>query len=397
MAPHWVHSDRRSHDDEVDDEKLPLKPKAQHRPQGPEDRGGEDQSLLPRIPTSASGERERERRHVHAHIMDRSPSCVGWLIVSVALVTSSATAIMYEAIGEDISHVVRLAWRFSAVAVILGPAAVSGLMRSKRTWRALRKPSLLALVVFSGFSWFAHFITFVLALGMTSAANALLFNSLTPLLLLVQALIVGESVLRTEALGAVAAVSGAAILAASEGSAAGGAEDEMWSLAGDVLAFSGSFGGLGYMVACKRLKSEMSSLFFFWSMNVWAGFFTIIAASLTGSPLDLSSGGIFGWLADAQRLAPTASAAIVCDILGNLGIVAAISLLSPLVVSVLILLQPLIATAEGVVLRSEQIPELQAMVGMLTTVAGTALVVLGASQKSQTTVVVDVQPGAARV
>jgi len=323
--------------------------------------------------------------------VEKSVPVVGWAIVALALAGSSFTTVMFASMGTDVHIVTRLSWRMQAGSIILLPIAVHTLARSASMRRALANPQNLALVLLSGAAWFAHFLTFVLALDMTSAANALLFNSLTPLLLLGLALVQRQPILRSEGMGAVVAVAGAGILAMSHAEPEGAVSepDPARARLGDVVAFLGSFGGLCYMIACKRLRPVLSPMVTMCLMNGIAGAAAAAVAVLCVDPEPygaFSARGFLGWLGSAVRFVPTVVAAFICDILGNMGFIVALKYLPALVISVVILLQPLGATVVGVSVGLDKVPDPLAAAGMLVTVLGTAMVVLGAAGKTSTTV-----------
>lgn len=326
--------------------------------------------------------------------LQRSVPPLGWAILCVGLLCMSSSELGFRLLGDDVSLLVRLAWRFQVASLYLLPWACVRIVSSKNVRATLVRKQHWLLLACAGAGWWYHFLTFCASLYFIPAPMALLFNNLVPLLLLIARVVRCAPLTLAEAGGALLAFGGSIVLALSgsehtQRSAPSSAAE--LPIAGTLIAASGALGGVAYMLACKRLRPLMEPIvqMALICSIAWVLMFPVLFA-LRGSAfahLGLGEGNVFGWLS-RDKWARALCASFVCEIMGNLFVLLALKYLSPLAVAVTTLLSPVVAAAEGL-LVGEPAPNLVAWIGMLITLGGTAAVIVGTST-STTTVGVDI-------
>lgn len=338
-------------------------------------------SLSSRRPTTAS---VPDAEKVVAMKIERKVPIIGWAILTVAVLCMSSTDMGFHVLGDEATLLTRLSWRFICTTLILAPWAITRFVASQNVRNSLGSPTRVLLVGCAAVGWWFHFGTFVVALHMTRASLALLFNNMTPILLLSLRLIRREPILLSEGAGALVALAGLIVITLSAPAPAAGAEHEAADSSkknlGCLIALSGTLGSVMYLFACKRLRPVMEPAvqFALIAFGAWALTIPVLLLGPARAPLGIEPTGVFGFLMP-RKLPVALGAALFVEVLGNLGFVVALKYISPLVVSVLALLGPVIASAENVWWRHMSPPTPLACVGMLVTIVGTAVVIAGSS------------------
>lgn len=75
---------------------------------------------------------------------------------------------------------------------------------------------------------------------------------------------------------------------------------------------------------------------------------------------------------------------IVVDIGGTLGYIASMKYFDPLVISVIMLAEPIMATAQGIAVGVSSIPDIYAIIGSFVVILGASLVIINGSKKEDT-------------
>ncbi|KAG6617869.1 Drug/Metabolite Transporter (DMT) Superfamily [Phytophthora cinnamomi] len=236
-------------------------------------------------------------------------------------------------------------------------------------------------------SYAVFLMTFLWSLSHTSIDHAYIFNNCHSLLMVVGRLLLGRYVSQFEGLGtAIGVIGGALTTLDHQQSSSSEAEVVQVSLAGDLVALVGAVGGALYLITAKKLRTEMDISILF------VGMFTLLALlifpvfSLLDIPFEASRDpeiGLFGWL-DPSRAASEAYIVLVCTLVGTLGYIAVMKYFAPIVVSVVMLVEPVLAAFMGVAVGVDVFPGLLTIVGSVLIIGGTALVIVSNSSKTQT-------------
>jgi drug/metabolite transporter (DMT)-like permease len=342
-----------------------------------------------------------------------SSRLVAWLVLSVAIVACASGGIWFAALSST-PPATRAAWRLGATAALQAPFFAAQWRRAAPALRArvLGEGRSLAL---AGAALALHFVSWSVSVARTSLANSLLFVSTTPLLLVAVALARAGAAAAwrrwrgapppglqppppppatptfLEITGTVAGVACAALLdlallqaalGASGGGGGGGGGASAGvapSLDGDAWALLGAACMVVYLSAGARLRSWMPLFLYAFPVTATAYIFAAAAALLwDGAAADpLGAAGIAGCVGSWPRFGLTLGAGVVSGMLGHTGANYALGEISALVVSVLLLLDPVIGSFIGWLAGFQAPPDGWTVVWGLALVACAAVVVLG--------------------
>jgi drug/metabolite transporter (DMT)-like permease len=240
-----------------------------------------------------------------------------WPILAASVLAVSSAAVVFATMSA-VPAVTLAAWRLQLTAAFLLFGAAVQYRRADARTRAHTLASAPLLAASGG--WLAlHFALWVASLQLTSLPHSVLIISLSPVLLVLHARLVGGpgAVAPGEAWGVALAAAGAAVLSAGAASAksssssssspSGSTRDVPASLLGDACAFAGCVSVLGYLLIGRRLRSPASGtdgsppplplcLYAAPVTTVAAVLLTIVGA-LFESPPPSPAEGVFGWLA----------------------------------------------------------------------------------------------------
>lgn len=276
------------------------------------------------------------------------------------------------------------------------------------------------MLALAGASLALHFVAWSASVARTSLANSLLFVSTTPLLIVAWALVARSAsyVLRKtwrggawaarwvpeqptflEIVGTAAGVAAAALLdlalieqqlgvgapaaAPPDASAAAAGAPVPPSLTGDALALLGAACMVVYLSAGARLRAWMPLFLYAFPVTLVAYLCAAAAAVLFEGALAgdvLGAGGLLGCLGSPARFGLTLGAGAVSGILGHTGANYALAEISPLVVSVLLLFDPVLGSAMGWLAGFQLPPDAWTLAFGLLLVACAAVVVIGDAQ-----------------
>lgn len=255
-----------------------------------------------------------------------------------------------------------------------------------------------------------HFATWAISLLYTSMAHSLLFVSATPLLIVLWALLrwaASRSRSTTsdstdaataaqhlpptllEGLGTVVGFAAAAVLAAAAGSEgstnsrAGSADSKdaaaphavAPSAVGDAWALAGATAMVFYLGVGGRLRQWMPLFLYAFPVTASAAVAALFGAWLFEGPVTALGTGpaaLFGWLGSWQRFGLVLGAAVAAGIIGHTGSNFALRHISPLVISLTLLLEPVIGSAIGYAFGFQGPP------GGITAICGIVLVLSAA-------------------
>lgn len=238
-----------------------------------------------------------------------------WPILAASVLAVSSAAVVFATMSS-VPAITLAAWRLQLTAAFLLLGAAVQWRRADARTRAhtLASAPLLAA---SG-AWLAlHFALWVASLKLTSLPHSVLIISLSPVLLVLYARLVGGpgAVAPGEAWGVALAAAGAAVLSAGAaaarrsggdtGSSSPAAHDVPASLLGDLAAFAGCVSVLGYLLIGRRLRSPATSTdgappplplcLYAAPVTTVAALLLTIAGFLLESPPSPAE-GVFGWL-----------------------------------------------------------------------------------------------------
>jgi len=269
-------------------------------------------------------------------------------VCAVALIAVSAAAVIVR-LAQGAEPVTLAFWRTAIVAALLTPFVRCRPNRRELAWTALAG-ALLA----------AHFWAWFASLGLTSVMRSTVLVTLAPAWAgLLEWAVLGEAPARRFWAGLALALPGVAIMSASDSLGSG-------APMGDGLALLGGMFTAGYYVVGRSVRRRLDIATYGALVCAFAAApLLLLAAPLTDAPLlDLPRNA---WLAIvALALGP--------QLLGHIGFNWAIRWLPASLVSGIILLEPVGATALAVGVLGE-VPSPRAMTGGAVVIAGVAVMI----------------------
>ena len=282
-----------------------------------------------------------------------------WMVVGVVAISTSPILIRLAAVPA-----LALAfWRCLAGAAVLAPFArrgrAGGLARGD-----------LALLGAAGVFLAAHFALWNASLALTSVGAATTLVSCTPLFVGIGARFLGEAPGRRTWAGIALATVGAVVIGVSDalaGPVAGAQATGASGLLGDVLAFAGDAAVAVYLLIGRVMRQRLPVSTYAASVYGTAAAMLLPACLLTGSSLGGYAAG--SWLA-------VAGVVIGPQLLGHTVFNSLLTSVSATVVSVVLLIEPVGATALAWLLFHE-LPAAGFWVGAPLVLAGSWLAIIG--------------------
>jgi len=325
----------------------------------------------------------------------RQVPIVGWFILMVALCSNSATGPLEDTF--PFPKLLLAFWRQTATTVMFVPFALKALMvpevrQNMREWSTL-KYMLLANMGSAVTNTF-----FYLALMFTGIPQAALFSSTTPLILVFVKVVTKERIEFMEGLGALVGVCGAALVSMdSSGSSSSSADSRstVENLFGMGLAFIAACGTAAYFYFAKHVRHKVDIFVLSFVGNIIMSICTLLVMLLILPdnlqpseylPYTSLPGILFGYFTKWELLRAQFMVSFILDMLSGQGSLAALKYLDPLVVTVVMLTMPLVATAEGLMMGIGSIPGGLTILGGSIVVVGTGFIV-HSSSKPKTEVV----------
>jgi drug/metabolite transporter (DMT)-like permease len=282
-----------------------------------------------------------------------------WMVVGVVAISTSPVLIRLAAVPA-----LALAfWRCLAGAAVLAPFARRGRAGG------LARGDLARLVV-AGVFLAAHFALWNASLALTSVAAATTLVSCTPLFVGIGARFLGEAPGRRTWAGIVLATVGAVVIGVSDavaGPVAGAGAAGASGLLGDALAFAGAAAVAVYLLIGRVVRRRLPVSTYAASVYGTAAAVLLPACLLTGSSLGGYPAG--SWLA-------VAGVVVGPQLLGHTVFNSLLTSVSATVVSVVLLLEPVGATALAWLLFGE-LPAAGFWVGAPLVLAGSWLAIIG--------------------
>ena len=288
-----------------------------------------------------------------------------WALLVIAVLAVSSGGVVLQEMGQ-VPPILRASWRMQGTSLILLP----GFAYQLRKWElnSLTRNDLLMILASSVFLAM-HFGSWVWSLDNTSLIHSLLFVNTHPLVVVALMPLMGKVVSRGHLMGVAIGVFGAtiALLEVDDGGQA--------SLYGDAAAFIGAVTVVGYLMAGRHLRSERGMPIFIYAFTVtllagiWLSFYSLASegTSFSSLPVDES---LFGWTSTVW-IGWVAFLSLGPGLCGHTGINTVLRWISPIVVSITLLLEPVLGTLIGLAWTGE------AELGPFTILGG-ALMISGA-------------------
>ena len=293
-----------------------------------------------------------------------------WPLLAVAVVAvSSAGAVLQEM--SAVPPLLRASWRMYATSIVLLPGLYYQWINKE-----LEKPNKkdYILIFYSSIFLAMHFGSWIWSLDNTSLVRSLLFVTSHPLVVVSIMPIIGIKVKKGHILGASIGFMGAVISLGDIGSIG------QASLAGDAAAFFGAISVVGYLFIGKHLRTDREIPVFIYALPVTfvAGLLlTISSIFLEGTTIysTIPENSAFGWI-DIIWLPWIAFLAFGPGLMGHTGINTLLKWISPIVVSISLLFEPVIGGIVGWFFTNELILGKYTVIGGLLMITGAIMITL---------------------
>ncbi|TYZ63197.1 hypothetical protein PybrP1_012946 [[Pythium] brassicae (nom. inval.)] len=309
---------------------------------------------------------------------------IGYLLLLASLLTISSLGPALD-LQSGVDPFLKLFWRSTASVLVFLPIAVWSLVEDGVP-RLKTRSAFLFLSCALSYSLFM--MTFLWALSHTSIGHAYIFNNCHSLLMVLGRLLLGRFVSQFEGIGTGIGIIGGTITTFDHASFSSGAASSPIAdvtLAGDLVALLGAVGGVLYLVTAKKLRSEVDMAVLLTGVFFVSGLLHFPVFSLLEIPVEFSTDptvGLFGWL-NAARIGTEVYIVVVCTLIGTLGYLSVMKYFDPIVVSVVMLMEPILASMLGVAAGVDRMPGLFTIVGSLLIIFGTLLVIVSNSSRTE--------------
>lgn len=339
------------------------------------------------IPSKDRGTEELREIHLDL-VVDRKVPLVGYVILVSGLFALSSIGAALDLQRGEVTSEMKIFWRLSSTSLLfLWPAMKSGVDMS-----GLSNFEMFVLLPFAAVNYAIMNTSFAVALEYTSLVNAFILSNLASLIIILSKLVVGIRIAALEGLGTLVGLSGAVIcaMAPSESSSIGDEDDTIGSgvMIGNLLAFVSSITVAMYLVSAKNLRPKIDLFLFMFLIFSLASVFLLAYIIFSGQPCEFSSDeevGIFGWISlRKDRLWLELYIAVICNGVGTTGYVAIMKYFDAVVVSMVMLMEPVIALFQGIAVGVATFPGLTTWLGNAVVVSGSVMVIWSGSKKTET-------------
>ena len=250
--------------------------------------------------------------------------------------------------------------------------------------RFLSNECLLAILA-GGLAASAHFGFWIWSLNHTSLAHSLFFVSCYPLVAVAVMLLQRKSINWKEVVGVLLGLAGSALLLADTSTTAADAESSAIvpvSVSGDVMAFIGAAVFVVYLYAGRSVRGWLP-LFLYTAPMTFVSCVPLLFASLIFEDITFrgfTPSSVFGFLAPSSLLILCLIALLPAG-LGHTGINFALHHVSPLAISVVLTVEPVLGVVVGVLAGVEAVPGWLTLLGGCATLIGCVTAIVGTHQR----------------
>lgn len=324
------------------------------------------------------------RVSVVLHIQKQVP-LVGYVILITALcAVSSQGAVLDLLVG--VPPLLKVFWRMTGASLLFLPFASFNIYRRGFPRLSQHKRKLFVLCILA---YTVYNSTFLIALSLTSIGHAYIFGNSHSLIMVAGKLVLGQQLGAMELAGAALGFSGGVVTTLDPGSSSSSSSLDRVvtsSPLGDMVAFCGAFGGVAYLLSAKKLRAVLGVRVFLFSLVtcVWLVLLPVLVLNHARLGITLHEPfhpqrGLLGWV---HHLDIEAYIVLVGSVCGTMGFIASMKYFDPLVVSVTMLTEPVVATIISIFVGVERVPGPATVIGGAAVIVGCLLVLLASYNTS---------------
>ncbi len=263
-----------------------------------------------------------------------------WTILIIALFAVSSAGTILQSM-EEIPPFLRASWRMQGTALLLLPLFIYQFININYDFNLKD----IKLLILSSFFLALHFGAWVWSLDNTSLVHSLLFVTMHPIIVVVTMPFLGYNVNKGHIIGASIGVLGAFITFGDI------TESGEVTLIGDIAAFLGAVTVVGYIFIGRYFRYDKNMPVFIYAFpvtmgaGVWLALGAIYFESISVNS-SIPEFGLFGW-ADSSWLIWIAYLSVGPGLMGHTGINTVLKWIPPIMVSIVLLLEPIIGSILG--------------------------------------------------
>eukprot|EP00986_Skeletonema_menzelii_P021373 scaffold34322_cov160-Skeletonema_menzelii.AAC.3 len=337
------------------------------------------------IVPNAHGESLRE---VHLDlVVDRKVPLVGYVILVSGLFALASIGAALDLQHGQVTPEMKIFWRLTSTSILFFfPAVKSG----KIDLSGLSSFEMFIVLPFAAMNYAIMNTSFAASLEFTSLVNAMILSNLASLIIILSKLVLGARVAALEGMGTAVGLIGASICAMAPAEVSDDENNDVGSRAmiGNLLALLSSIGVSVYLTAAKNLRPKIDLFLFMFLIFVQASVFQLAYIIFSGQPYEYSTDdeiGLFGWTSlRKDRLFLELYVAVVCNGVGTAGYVAIMKYFDPVVVAMVMLMEPVVALFQGIAVGVATLPGWITWLGNTVVVSGSLLVIWSGSKKTET-------------
>ena len=324
-------------------------------------------------------------------VVKRQVPVIGYIILIGGLFALSSVGTALN-VQQNVSPIMKSFWRYTSTWIVLLPLAIRSLHHHNHgsTYTPLSGMQWISFVV-CALCYAFMTSAFVSALEYTTLANAFVLSNLAPLFIIVGRTVFGYSVLYMEGIGAMIGFLGGTICTLDQSPSINGdgiVRDHPKALLGDSLAVMASAAVAIYLILAKKLRPHVDLFVFTFMLMFTSSIFVLLYMILTKEPMSFSNHmdyGLWGWTNwKWNRLPLELYLAIVCNIIGTTGYIAVMKYFEPIVVSTVMLSEPVLGALMAALVGSDPLPGVQTWIGNVVVAVGIFLVVWSGARSTET-------------
>ena len=324
-------------------------------------------------------------------VVKRQVPHIGYVILIGGLLALSSVGTALN-LQRNVSPIMKSFWRYTCTWIVLLPITIRSLQNSHHV-SGVASLTSIQWICFIVCALCYAFMTsaFVSALEYTTLANAFVLSNLAPLFIIVGRTVMGYSVLYMEGIGAMIGFIGGTVCTFDMSPSVNGdgiVHDHPKAFFGDSLAVMASAAVAIYLLMAKKLRPHIELFLFTFMLMFTSSIFVLLYMILTKEPMSFSNQvdyGLWGWTnSQWNRLPLELYLAIVCNIMGTTGYIAVMKYFEPIVVSTVMLSEPVLGALMAALVGSDPLPGLQTWIGNIVVAVGIFLVVWSGARSTET-------------
>mmetsp|Transcript_18404 Transcript_18404/g.18635 ORF Transcript_18404/g.18635 Transcript_18404/m.18635 type:complete len:431 (-) Transcript_18404:167-1459(-) len=337
-----------------------------------------------------------EKLHLDLKITRQVP-VVGYAILFFGFFALASAGAAFGLQGPKVSASMKTYWRMTSTVLLLSPIVATKVSRQGGFLPKLSRKEWW-LVVVAAFCYAQMCTVFVISLAMTSLANAFVFSNMTSLVIIVAKISMGLPVQFLEASGAVIGIAGGIIVSkdttvsGTTGNNNDHSNDNTTNpypeeFLGNLIALSASFGTAMYLAVARDLRAKCDLYVYMWTIFLGASCFVLLYMLVTNEPVEFSrhpDHGMFGWMNPTHdRLPLELFMAVVINLIGTIGYISVLKYFDSIVVSVIMLMEPVVGVFIGYWVGVGFLPGAQTWIGDAIVTLGSGMVVYSGATKTE--------------